>query len=90
MCIHAEQKCPDNEVRRPTIRVVTTTSSKGNVMDFNSLLEPMDQAYALFSAKKRLGGILKKEAFLNRNIRSLYPTDKKTLWLRNWQFQRGR
>ena len=54
---------PDIEVRIPTIRVVTTTSSKGDVMDFNSLLEPMDQAYALFSAIKRMVGLSRKYPF---------------------------
>ena len=80
---------PDIEVRIPTLRVVTTTSSKGDVIDFNSLLEPMDQAYALFSAIKRMVGLSRKKHSFNRNISSLYLIDKKALWLRNWQFQRG-
>ena len=52
---------PDIEVGIPTIRVVTTTSSKGDVMDFNSLLKPMDQAYASFSAIKRMVGLSRKK-----------------------------
>ena len=48
-------------MRIPTICVVTTTSCKGDVVDFNSLLEPMDQAYALFLAIKRILGLSRKK-----------------------------
>ena len=68
---------PDIEVRIPTIRVVTTTSSKGDVMDFNSLLEPMDQAYALFSAIKRMVGLSKKKHSLTATLVSCTPLTKK-------------
>ena len=59
---------PDIEVRIPTIRVVTTTSSNGDVMDFNLLLEPMDQAYALFSAMKRMVGLSRKKHSLSARL----------------------
>ena len=80
---------PDIEVRITTIRVVTTTSSKGDVMDFISLREPMDQAYALFSAIKRMVGLSRKKHSLTATLVPCTPLTKK-LWLRNWQFQRGR
>ena len=43
---------PDIEVRIPSNRIVSKSSSKGEVMDFNSITEPIDQAFALFSAIK--------------------------------------
>ena len=51
---------PDIGVRIAAISVVTTTSSKGNVMGFNLLLEPMNQAYASFSAIKRMVELSKR------------------------------
>ena len=80
---------PDIEVRITTIRVVTTTSSKDDVMDFISLREPMDQAYALFSAIKRMVGLSRKKYSLTATLVPCTPLTKKR-WLRNWQFQRGR
>ena len=68
---------PDIEVRIPTIRVVTTTSSKGDVMDFNLLLEPMDQAYALFSAIKRTAGLSRKKHSLTATLVPCTPMTKK-------------
>ena len=68
---------PDIEVRIPTIRVVTTTSSKGDVLDFNSLLEPMDQAYALFSAIKRMVGLSRKNHSLTATLVPCTPLTKK-------------
>ena len=70
---------PDIEVRIPTIRVVTTTSSKGDVMDFNSLLEPMDQAYALFSAIKRMVGLSRKKHSLTATLVPCTPLTKNSL-----------
>ena len=70
--------------------VTLTLKSKGDVMDFNSLLEPMDQAYALFSAIKRMVGLSRKKHSLTATLVPCSPLTKKTLWLRNWQFQRGR
>ena len=70
---------PDIEVRIPTIRVVTTTSSKGDVMDFNSLLEPMDQAYALFSAIKRMVGLSRKKHSLTATLVPCTPLTKNSV-----------
>ena len=39
---------PDIEVRIPSNRIVSKSSSKGEVLDFNSITEPIDQAFALF------------------------------------------
>ena len=69
---------PDIEVRIPTIRVVTT-SSKGDVMDFNSLLEPMDQAYVLFSAIKRMVGLSRKKHSLTATLVPCTPLTKNSV-----------
>ena len=52
---------PDIEVRIPSNRINSKSSSKGEVMDFNDITEPIDQAFALFPAIKRIVGLSKNK-----------------------------
>ena len=78
---------PDIEVRIPTIRVVTTTSSEGDVRDFKSLLEPMEQAYALFSAIKRMVGLSRKKHSLTATLVPCTPLTKKLCGFKTGNFK---
>ena len=58
---------PDIEVRIPSNRIVSKSSSKGEVMDFNAITEPIEQAFALFLAIRRIVSLSKNKLRLQRH-----------------------
>ena len=68
---------PDIEVRIPSNRIVSKSSSKGEVLDFNSITEPIDQAFALFSAIKRIVGLSKNKHSITATLVPCTPLTKK-------------
>ena len=67
---------PDIEVRTPSNRIVSKSSSKGEVMDFNAMTEPIDQALALFSAMKRIVGLSKNQHSVTATLVPCTPLTK--------------
>ena len=63
--------------------------SEGTVVDLILPLEPKDQAFALFSAKKPIVGLSRKKHSLPATISPCTPIDEKPLWLRNCKIQRS-
>jgi len=68
---------PDIEVRIPSNRIISKSSSKGEVMDFNSIDKPIDQAFALFSAIKRIVCLSKNKHSFTATLVPCTPLTKK-------------
>lgn len=68
---------PDIEVRIPSTRILAQSSSKGEVMDFNSINNQIDQAFALFSAIKRVVGLSKTKHSLTATLVPCTPLTRK-------------
>ena len=64
---------PDIEVRTSSNRIVSKSSSKGDVMDFNSITDPIDQTFALFSAIKRIVGLSKNKNSITATLVQQQP-----------------
>ena len=59
------------------------------VMDFNSLLEPMDQAYALFSAIERMVGLSRKKHSLTATLVPCTPLTKNLCGFETGKFEKA-
>ena len=68
---------PDVEMIIPTLRIATKMSSKDDVIDFHGISDPIDQAYVLFSAIKRIVGVSKKKHSLTATLIPCTPFTRK-------------
>ena len=68
---------PDIEVRIPSNGIVSKSTSKGEVIDFNAITEPIDHAFALFPAIKRIVGLSKNKHSITATLVPCTPLTKK-------------
>ena len=67
----------DIEKRIPPNRIVSKLSSKGEMMDFHSISEPIDQAFVLLSVMKLVVGLSKNKHSITATLVPWTPLTKK-------------